>query len=143
MAYAVVSFTPIVALLLAALALAEPKKYELGAKLYAEHCASCHGANLEGQPNWQSRNPDGTLPAPPHDRTGHTWHHEDNLLFDYVKSGGQAALEKRGVVNFKSGMPAFDALLSDEEIWIVIDFVKSKWGIREREYQRSVNQIVK
>ena len=43
-----------------------------GAQLYAENCASCHGANLEGQADWRSPGPDGRLPAPPHDETGHT-----------------------------------------------------------------------
>ena len=43
-----------------------------GQSLYADNCASCHGANLEGQPNWQSPDADGVLPAPPHDGTGHT-----------------------------------------------------------------------
>ncbi|RMH47672.1 MAG: hypothetical protein D6686_12315 [Alphaproteobacteria bacterium] len=57
-----------------------------GRQLYAEFCASCHGANLEGQPDWQSPGPDGRLPAPPHDETGHSWHHGDALLIDYVFS---------------------------------------------------------
>ncbi|MBL4645745.1 MAG: c-type cytochrome, partial [Rhizobiales bacterium] len=46
-----------------------------GAVIYAEYCASCHGADLEGQPNWQSPDADGKMPAPPHDQRGHTWHH--------------------------------------------------------------------
>jgi len=43
---------------------------------YQELCASCHGVNLEGQPNWREYKADGSLPAPPHDEAGHTWHHE-------------------------------------------------------------------
>ena len=87
-----------------------------GQSLYADNCASCHGANLEGQPNWQSPNTDGVLPAPPHDRTGHTWHHDDELLFEYTKLGGNATLEVRGVSGFNSGMPAFGETLTDGEI---------------------------
>ena len=45
---------------------------EIGHDNYQEYCASCHGANLEGQANWPSRNEDGTLLAPTHDETGHT-----------------------------------------------------------------------
>ena len=56
-----------------------------GRQLYVAHCASCHGANLEGQANWQTRRPDGKLPAPPHDATGHTWHHADRVLFDITR----------------------------------------------------------
>jgi mono/diheme cytochrome c family protein len=59
-----------------------------GKALYAESCASCHGANLEGQPDWRTPGPDGRLPAPPHDETGHTWHHPDRVLFQYTKLGG-------------------------------------------------------
>ena len=36
-----------------------------GAALYAEHCASCHGENLEGAPNWRRVGEDGLYPAPP------------------------------------------------------------------------------
>jgi hypothetical protein len=42
-----------------------------GGPLYQQHYASCHGARLEGQPNWQSRDARGRLPAPPHDDSGH------------------------------------------------------------------------
>ena len=45
---------------------------DLGQAVYAEKCASCHGVALEGQANWQQRDADGYLPAPPHDETGHT-----------------------------------------------------------------------
>jgi cytochrome c len=47
-----------------------------GRSIYDRHCASCHGGNLEGQPEWRSRLPNGRLPAPPHDDSGHTWHLE-------------------------------------------------------------------
>ncbi|WP_170399995.1 c-type cytochrome [Ruegeria arenilitoris] len=106
-----------------------------GAVLYAEFCASCHGANLEGQPNWRAPNEDGTLPAPPHDETGHTWHHGDALLFDYTKQGGAAVLEARGVSDFASGMPGFGDSLSDQQIWDILAYVKSTWPKRIREMQ--------
>ncbi len=109
---------------------------EAGAVLYAENCASCHGANLEGEPNWRSQKEDGTLPAPPHDRTGHTWHHGgDALLFNYTKLGGQAALAASGVEGFASGMPGFGDQLSDQEIWDILAFIKSTWPERMRETQ--------
>ena len=38
-----------------------------GKTVYATHCAACHGAQLEGQPDWRHAGPDGRLPAPPHD----------------------------------------------------------------------------
>ncbi len=57
----------------------------LGRQIYLTNCASCHGVNLEGQPDWQQANPDGSLRAPPHDETGHTWHHGDANLFQSIK----------------------------------------------------------
>ena len=59
----------------------------LGGAVYAAECAACHGANLEGQPNWRQRRADGRLPAPPHDPSGHTWHHPDAQLFALTKFG--------------------------------------------------------
>ena len=47
---------------------------KLGKTVYMGNCASCHGAVLEGQVNWQQRDSDGYMPAPPHDVSGHTWH---------------------------------------------------------------------
>ena len=112
---------------------------DTGRSLYVYNCASCHGANLEGQPNWQSPNADGVLPAPPHDQTGHTWHHDDALLFEYTKLGGQAALEVRGVTGFTSGMPAFGETLTDDEIWNILAYIRSTWSDRERDVQASRN----
>ncbi len=109
-----------------------------GSKLYGENCASCHGANLQGQPNWRSPNQEGVLPAPPHDATGHTWHHDNQLLFDYTKLGGQALLSSRGV-NLKSGMPGFVESLTDDEIWNILSFIQSTWPEQIQEIQSSRN----
>lgn len=98
-----------------------------GQDLYAEYCAACHGPNLEGQPEWQTPGPDGILPAPPHDETGHTWHHDNQLLFLYTKLGGQRLLADRGVTGVKSGMPAFDETLTDVQIWNILGYIRSTW----------------
>ena len=37
----------------------DPAEVARGAELYAENCASCHGAELEGEPNWRQRDPTG------------------------------------------------------------------------------------
>ena len=109
-----------------------------GRQVYVEHCASCHGANLEGAPDWQQPGPDGRLPAPPHDETGHTWHHDDAMLIDYITRGGQAVLDDMGV-SFTSGMPGFGAVLEDSEIEAILDYIKSTWPahIRDAQAQRS------
>ncbi|MDD9878571.1 MAG: cytochrome c [Magnetovibrio sp.] len=110
---------------------ANPKQVKRGALVYRDHCASCHGAKLEGEPNWRQRNEDGTLPAPPHDATGHTWHHGDDQLFSYTKKGGKAMAGP----SFKSNMPAFEGVLSDSDIWSVLAFIKSRWpdGVQRRQ----------
>jgi mono/diheme cytochrome c family protein len=51
--------------------------------------------------------------APPHDATGHTWHHDDAYLVETTKHGGQATAPR----GFVSGMPAFGDKLTDDEVW--------------------------
>lgn len=116
-------------------AIAAPVDLARGEALYGDYCASCHGANLEGQPDWRSPGPDGRLPAPPHDATGHTWHHDDATLFAYTKLGGAAALAAQGVEGFDSGMPGFEGTLTYAEIRDVLDYIKSTWPERERAAQ--------
>jgi len=114
----------------------DPRQVATGRTVYAEYCAECHGANLEGEPNWRQRRTDGTLPAPPHDASGHTWHHGDDLLFRYTKLGG-AALLPEGVA---SGMPGFGDALSDAEINAVLAFIKSSRPEDIRARQRMIDE---
>ena len=109
---------------------AESAQIAAGRELYSVHCASCHGTDLQGQPDWQTRSPRGRLPAPPHDASGHTWHHGDDQLFTIVKKGVSAI-----VPNYESDMPAFEGVLSDDEIRAVLDYIKSTWPDRERALQ--------
>ena len=106
-----------------------------GAPLYAEHCAACHGANLEGEPDWQIAGPDGLLPAPPHDETGHTWHHQDELLFRITKHGSADVAGP----DYQSNMMGFGDVLSDREILSVLAFIKSTWPDRMIEHHNRVN----
>lgn len=117
---------------------AEPdaKRLALGQEIYRANCASCHGENLEGQPDWRRRLPTGRLPAPPHDASGHTWHHPDEVLFRITKEG-PAAIVGNG---YQSDMPGFGDVLSDTEIRAVLDYIKSTWPERERSFQRNVSQ---
>ena len=108
----------------------------LGAQVYAAHCASCHGADLKGQPDWTTRKSDGKLPAPPHDETGHTWHHANRQLFDVIKYG-TAAIAPPG---YKTDMGAFQGTLNDDEIWAVIAYIQSRWPPAIRERQQMINE---
>jgi mono/diheme cytochrome c family protein len=110
------------------------KESDTGRALYVEHCAACHGIDLEGQPDWRSPDANGLYPAPPHDETGHTWHHDDAMLLDYISRGGQAVLDDMGVT-FTSGMPGFGSVLSEHEIETILDYIKSTWPQRIRDQQ--------
>lgn len=105
-----------------------------GSILYDAHCASCHGQNLEGQPDWQKPGPDGRYPAPPHDASGHTWHHSDADLIAYITLGGEQALAQMGVT-FESGMAGFADSLSQQDIEDILSYIKSCWPERERAVQ--------
>ena len=97
-----------------------------GRELFASNCAVCHGAGGEGQPDWHIANQDGTLPPPPLNGDGHTWHHADGLLYRVVSRGGKV-FENPSQPSFKSAMPAFGGLLSHEEIVAVLTYVKGLW----------------
>lgn len=112
---------------------ATPERLALGQRIYGERCASCHGANLEGQPNWRTRRPNGRLPAPPHDANGHTWHHPDAQLVQLTLKG------VAGIVpGYESDMPAFEGVLTEGEITAVIAYIASTWPaeIRRRRAER-------
>ena len=108
-----------------------------GAGLYRQHCASCHGAALEGQPDWRTRNADGMLPAPPHDASGHTWHHADELLFRLTKHGIAATI---GDPAYLSAMPAYGGVLNDEEIVAILSWIKSQWPAEVRARHDQINR---
>ena len=108
-----------------------------GQQLYAAHCAACHGAQLQGQPDWRERDASGRLPAPPHDASGHTWHHPDQVLFDITKQGVAKAA---GLKDYDSAMPAFAGVLTDAQIVAVLSWIKSTWPPRIRDLQRQVDE---
>jgi len=115
-----------------------PQQVARGKPVYERLCASCHGAKLEGQPNWQEKLPTGRMPAPPHDASGHTWHHPDSVLFGITKHGlvpGKYAPPK-----YESDMPAFGGVLSDEEIWAVLAYIKSSWPQKIRKAQHEMTR---
>ena len=108
-----------------------------GEAVYLAHCGSCHGARLQGQPNWQEALPDGGYPAPPHDGSGHTWRHSDRQLFLATKFGNSFGAAPGSV----SHMPAFDHVLSDDQIWAALAFVKSRWPAELQARQRLLNRM--
>ena len=107
-----------------------------GEGIYQAQCAACHGANLEGQPEWRTRDANGYLPAPPHDESGHTWHHADDLLFEITKYGPAVVI---GDDSYQTNMPAYKDVLSDDEIVAVLSYIKHAWPEEQRSWQEEVN----
>lgn len=107
-----------------------------GKAVYFAHCASCHGTKLEGQPNWRERDASGRLPAPPHDASGHTWHHPDEVLFRITKYGVAKAAKLPG---YQSNMPAYEGVLSDADIVAVLSWIKAQWPEPIRKQQQEVD----
>lgn len=110
----------------------DPARIRKGKELYQAHCASCHGVQAEGAPNWATPEPDGLYPAPPHDDTGHTWHHSDRVLYEAIYGGMSDPLRPGSPLR----MPAWGSQLSDAEIRVLIEYFQSLWSEDHRCWQR-------
>ena len=117
----------------------DPVYVKMGEKVYLEQCASCHGVNLEGQVGWQDTMVDGMRLAPPHDKSGHTWHHPDEMLFNLTKYGFKAMIND----DYKVIMPVYDGILSDEEIIASLSYIKSTWPDEVIEIHNKINDNYK
>ena len=87
-----------------------PASIAAGKQTFVRYCANCHGLNAEGGPG-----NDLTPPAP--DLTGNTWKHgsTDGEIFNTIKNG----------VAPDFNMGAFGDQLKDEDIWHVVNYVRS------------------
>lgn len=114
-------------------------RYQLGETVYTLQCATCHGVNGEGQfPEAPlERDLTGRYGAPPHNEIGHTWHHDDDLLIQMIREGGMG-----DAVNFYT-MPAFESLLSDDEINAVIAYIKTMWTAEQQQTQQRRTQLIR
>lgn len=110
----------------------DPTQVARGGEVYAAQCARCHGAKLEGQADWRKRADNGRIPAPPHDDSGHTWHHPDSVLIGIIQKG---MAPPYGPENYVSDMPAFGNTLSDGDIGAVLAYIKSHWSAQSRQVQ--------
>lgn len=105
---------------------------EAGRRIYLAQCAACHGVAGEGQPAWERPGPGGDLPAPPHNRKGHTWKHSDAMLYRMVRDGWRDPFNKSQALT----MPAFGAKLTPAEIVQVVEYLKTLWTPAQRKLQR-------
>ena len=114
----------------------DTRRVARGLEVYRLQCAACHGARLEGQPDWRARLPSGKFPAPPHDASGHTWHHADRLLFNITRHG----IEPYAPPGYQSDMPAFGGQIPDADIWAVLAYIKSTWPEEIRRAQTDADR---
>ncbi|MGB3713135.1 MAG: cytochrome c [Candidatus Promineifilaceae bacterium] len=116
-----------------------PNEIAVGQEVYAENCAECHGENLEGEADWQQQNEDNSYRSPPHDISGHTWHHGDRVLIESIELGGTRLPDNIGG---SSNMPAFGASLTEEEIKAVLTYIKSAWpeDIRGLQWEQTIRE---
>jgi mono/diheme cytochrome c family protein len=90
-----------------------------GAQLYQQHCASCHGATAEGNPEWRKALAEGKHLPPPLNGTGREWHSSRNELHNHIKYGSKFG---------KGNMPPFQNALTDAQITAVIAWFQSLWS---------------
>ena len=114
----------------------DPQVLRVGARIYTQQCAACHGAKGEGQPDWRDRGADGLLPAPPHDPSGHTWHHPDEQLFAITKQGLAQLINQP---DYRTAMPIYGGVLSDDEIVAVLSWIKAQWPPEIRRRHDEIN----
>ena len=89
---------------------ASPESIAAGKQLYARNCAPCHGTSGEGGPG------NDLIPAAP-DLTDAAWDHgsADGEIFSNIKNG----------IAPDFNMTPFKDKLKDEEIWNVVNYVRS------------------
>jgi len=109
----------------------DPHLVATGRRMYADHCAVCHGPKGEGAADWREPNALGELAAPPHDSTGHTWRHSDAMLYRIVAQGWRDPFNRTQRLT----MPRFAAVLSRAEIVAVITYLKTLWTTEQRRRQ--------
>jgi len=106
-------------------------KVTRGGKLYQQNCASCHGENGEGDPNWRKRKVNGKLPPPPLNGTGHTWHHSKALLMTIITNG---------TIDQGGEMPAWGGKLSQKDIDAILTWVQSTWTVEIYKHWLEINE---
>jgi hypothetical protein len=107
-----------------------------GRTIYAGTARPATARISKAKRDWKSPLPSGRMPAPPHDASGHTWHHPDGAHFRITKEGPAAVVGG----GYQSDMSGFGNLRTDEEIRAVLAFIKSTWPERERAYQAEMTR---
>ncbi|RPJ23503.1 MAG: hypothetical protein EHM33_20720 [Chloroflexi bacterium] len=97
-----------------------------GQLLYERHCTQCHGADLAGNPAWQTELEDGSHLPPPLNNTGSAWKYSEQELMEIIQEGRN--LDK------PLHMPAFEDKLEEGEIHYLLEYVASSWDVSQQNY---------
>jgi thiol:disulfide interchange protein DsbC len=98
-----------------------------GETIFQQNCASCHGANANGSPDWpQAR---GEKAAPPLNGSANSRNKSIEQLMQVIRQGS---------IQIGGSMPAFKNALSEPEIIQVIAYFQSKWP--DEVYQKWAGQ---
>jgi len=95
------------------------EQQQQGLIVFAENCAICHGNKAQETVDWKTRTESGHYPPPPLNGTAHAWHHALSVLEAVIREGGKPS---GGV------MPAWEGILSDDEVRAVIAAFQSYWS---------------
>lgn len=90
-----------------------------GGRLYAQHCAECHGPQAQGHPDWQNAAAGGFVAAPPLDASGRLPQRTAADVVQTIKTGVRR--------NDIAVMPAWQGRLGDADIDAVLAWLLSQW----------------
>lgn len=104
----------------------DPDAVKRGVPLYKQFCESCHGMNGVGEPPIPAslRLP-GYISAPALDDSQHAWHHSDEALVRVILQGSRRTPR----------MPAWNNVLSSQDAFDIVAYMKSLWSARALECQ--------
>ena len=99
-----------------------PEMVERGARLDSQNCSSCHLQDGVGEPPIPRsiRRPD-YFTAMPLNESSHAWHHGDEQLMQMIL---------KGTTRSRTRMPAWEGVLSGEQVRDLIAYMKSLWSDR-------------
>ncbi|SEN36729.1 cytochrome c [Nitrosomonas marina] len=96
----------------------DPEQIKRGERVFQANCENCHGKNATGTADWRTPTADGKFPPPPLDGTAHAWHHSTAVLKKTILQGGPPEF---------STMPAWEGILTEQQVDDVIVWIKSLW----------------
>ena len=91
-----------------------------GGSLYTTHCQVCHGDRD------MVTNPSG---APAHNQHGHTWHHPDPQLKDWIRNGKAS-----------TQMPPYGDRVDEADAEAILAFIKTWWTPEQYRIQADITR---